>query len=481
MSNESGLLRNGANGKLAAGQGAPARRTVPAMTAVSFWFTQIPAPVPRPPLPGDVAADVAIVGAGYTGLWTAYYLKRARPDLVVRIIEKRFAGYGASGRNGGWLTGGMAWDPDRYAASHGAAATRAFITALRGTVSEVVARARDEGIEADIHETEELSVATTAPQLARLQKEAAARAAWGETLRLLSPAEVAERIRIPGVLGGLLDTGMARIQPARLVTGLAAAVERLGVHIHEDTAVTAIRPGRLDTDRGTVTAPIILRCTEGFTATLPGEKRTWLPLNSAQIVTPPLPDAVWDRIGWQGAELLGTASHLYAYCQRTADGRIAVGGRGLPYRFGSRIDRDGVPDPVTVDRLRAIQRALFPEAAKLPIDFAWCGTLGAPRDWCATVGLDRATGLGWAGGYVGVGVSTSNLAGRTLADLALGRDTALTALPWVGRKSPKWEPEPLRWLGVRGMHRLYAMAEASEARTGRPSKLARLGKLLTGR
>ena len=451
------------------------------MRPVSFWYTQLPEIPQRPPLPGDAAADIAIVGAGYTGLWAAYYLKRARPDLVVRIIEKRFAGYGASGRNGGWLTGGMAWDPERFAATHGEGPTRAFIAALHGTVAEVVARARAEGIEADIHETEELCVATTAPQLARLQESAAARAAWGEAVRLLTPEEGAARIRIPGVLGGLLEPGVARVQPAKLVTGLAAAVERLGVHIHEGTAVTDIKPGRLATDRGTVTAPIILRCTEGFTATLPGEKRTWLPLNSAQIISPPLPAELWDRIGWQGAELLGTASHLYAYCQRTADGRIAVGGRGLPYRFGSRIDRDGVPDPVTVDRLRGIQRALFPEVAKLPIDFAWCGTLGAPRDWIPSVGLDRTTGLGWAGGYVGVGVSTSNLAGRTLADLALGRDTALTGLPWVGRKSPKWEPEPLRWLGVRSMYRLYAMAEAGEARTGRPSRLARLGDRLTGR
>jgi len=449
---------------------------------VSFWFGQLPPPAPRPPLGGDASADVAIVGAGYTGLWTAWYLKRARPDLVVRIVERRFAGFGASGRNGGWLTGGMAWDPDRYAATHGEGATRAFIAALRDTVAEVVGVARAEGIDADIHLTDELSFATTAPQLARLQAEVAERRRWGEDVALLPAAEAAARVAIPGTLGALMMSGVARVQPAKLVLGLAAAVERLGVAIHEGTTVTAIAPGRLSTDRGTIAAPVILRCTEGFTATLPGERRTWLPLNSAQIVTPPLPEAIWDRIGWRGAELVGTASHLYAYCQRTADGRIALGGRGLPYRFGSRLDRDGVPDPVTLSRLTAMLRALFPEAAAhAEPDFAWCGTLAAPRDWCATVGLDRATGLGWAGGYVGVGVSTSNLAGRTLADLALGRQTALTGLPWVGRRPRKWEPEPLRWLGVRGMYRLYAMAEAAEARTGRPSALAGLGRRLTGR
>lgn len=448
---------------------------------VSFWYSQIPPPAPRPPLDGDAAADVAIVGAGYTGLWTAYYLKRARPDLAVRIVEKHFAGYGASGRNGGWLTGGFAWDPARYAATHGEAAARALVAAMGATVPEVLHAARAEGIAADFHETDELTVATSAPQLARLTAEAEARRAWGETLHLLTAAETQARIRIPGALGGLLYPGVARVQPAKLVQGLARAVERLGVAIHEGTAATRLAPGRLETDRGAIAAPIILRCTEGFTATIAGAKRDLIPLNSAQIVTEPLPDAVWDRIGWQGAELLGSARHLYAYCQRTADGRIALGGRGLPYRFGSAIDQGGVPDGVTVARLQAMFRALFPAAAAVPQAFAWCGTLGAPRDWCATLGLDPATGLGWAGGYVGVGVSTANLAGRTLADLALGRTTPLTRLPWVGRRPRLWEPEPLRWLGVRGMYRLYAMADAAEDRSGRPSRLAALGNRLTGR
>jgi glycine/D-amino acid oxidase-like deaminating enzyme len=451
------------------------------MRPPSFWFVQSPPPPPRPPLPGDTAADVAIVGAGYTGLWTAYYLKRAAPDLRVVVIDRHHAGYGASGRNGGWLTGGMAWDPARLAATHGEGAVRAFIAALRATVDEVIAVAGAEGIDADIHRTEELTVATHAPGLARLRADLAERQAWGEEVRLLDAAETAARLRIPGALGALALPGAARVQPAKLVLGLAAAVARLGVPIHERTTARRILPGRVETDRGTITAPVVLRATEGFTASFPGERRRWLPLNSAQIVTAPLPDRVWDRIGWQGKELVGTAEHLYAYCQRTEDGRIAVGGRGLPYRYGSAIDAGGVPDPVTEDRLRAMLARLFPDTLGAGVAFAWCGVLGAPRDWVPTVGLDRATGLGWAGGYVGVGVSTSNLAGRTLADLALGRDTPLTRLPWVNRRAPLWEPEPLRWLGVRGMYALYAAADRAEARTGRPSELAALGNRLTGR
>jgi len=239
---------------------------------------------------------------------------------------------------------------------------------------------------------------------------------------------------------------------------------------------------RVTTDRGTVRAPIILRATEGFTATLPGLRRDWLPLNSAQIVTEPLPASVWDQIGWEGHEILGDFNNTYCYCQRTREGRIVVGARGVPYRMGSGIDNRGTPDVETVQRLTTILHRHFPQAANYRIDHAWCGVLGVPRDWCATVGLDPATGIGWAGGYVGVGVSTSNLAGRTLADLALNRATDLTSLPWVNRRVRRWEPEPLRWLGVSTMYRLYEWADRRETRhRGGPSRLATFGNWLTGR
>jgi glycine/D-amino acid oxidase-like deaminating enzyme len=205
-------------------------------------------------------------------------------------------------------------------------------------------------------------------------------------------------------------------------------------------------------------------------------------LNSAQIVTAPLPAEIWDKIGWEGHEIVGDFANAYCYCQRTREGRIAVGARGVPYMYGSAIDRDGVPDAETIRRLTAILHRHFPAAASVAIDHAWCGVLAVPRDWCAAVGFNPLTGMGFAGGYVGVGVSTSNLAGRTLADLALGRETALTALPWVNHKVRKWEPEPLRWLGVRGMYGLLNAADRAET-GGRvaPSRLARIASRLMGR
>ncbi len=450
---------------------------------ISFWYADIGLPKPRPALTGDTLSDICIIGAGYTGLWTAYYLKSANPALKIIVVEKEFAGFGASGRNGGWLTGGFAWNHDRYLHGSSDAAVRAMVAAMNGTVDEVIRVAEAEGIDADILRTDEMMVATNPAQLARMHAEVRHRQQWGEATRVHAiPADQARaRVNIPGVLGGMIVSGVARIQPAKLVRGLADAVERLGVTIAERTCVTGIQPGHVTTDHGTVRAPIILRCTEGFTATLPGMRRQWLPLNSAQIVTEPLSAQVWDQIGWQGHEILGDFNNAYCYCQRTREGRIAVGARGLPYKFGSAIDANGAPDPATIVHLTSILHRHFPATIPYRIDHAWCGVLAVPRDWCATVGLDTATGIGWAGGYVGVGVSTSNLAGRTLADLAMGQDTALTRLPWVNRRVRAWEPEPLRWLGVRGMYALLRMADWAEQRGGRPSVFGKIGNWLTGR
>ena len=451
---------------------------------VSFWYSDIGGlPKFRPALDGNTTADICIIGAGYTGLWSAYYLKQADPNLKIVVVEKEFAGFGASGRNGGWLTGGFAWSHEKYLKSGTAAGVKALVRAMGKTVDEVIRVANAEKIDADILRTEELVVATNPGQMERMRNEIATRQQWGEdnSVSELDAYAAQTRVKIPNVLGAMLVSNVARIQPAKLVLGLADVVERTGVRIVEGTSVKAINAGSVETDKGLIAAPIVLRCTEGFTATLPGSERDWLPLNSAQIITEPVPEEIWAQIGWQGHEILGDFHNAYCYCQRTREGRIAVGGRGVPYMLGSGIDLRGKPDDGTIRQLIEILHRHFPATQALNIDHAWCGVLGVPRDWCATVGLDPETGIGWAGGYVGVGVSTSNLAGQTLADLALGRSTELTGLPWVNRKVRRWEPEPLRWLGVRGMYGLLNAADRREARGTGPSKLADWGYWLAGR
>jgi glycine/D-amino acid oxidase-like deaminating enzyme len=452
---------------------------------VSFWYADIGLPQNRrPSLSGDTSADVAIIGAGFTGLWTAYYLKKAQPTLNVLVIEKEFAGFGASGRNGGWCMGTFAWNHERYEKATSRNAVLEMVRALEQTVRDISDVCHEHGIDADIIPTEEMMLATNPAQLTRMRAEIAHHHHWGNAHRVreLSAAEVKQRISVPNVLGAMVVSGMTRVQPAKLVRGLAELLERMGVRIVEQSEVLDYVQGRVTTTKGVVTAPIILRCTEGFTAGIKRHKRTWLPLNSAQIATVPLPPEVWEKIGWTGHELVGDIKNAYCYCQRTREGRITVGARGVPYKFGSRMDKNGAPDGETIRRLTQVLHTHFPEAAQYPIDHAWCGVIAVPRDWCATVGLDKKTGIGWAGGYVGVGVSTANLAGRTLADLALGRDTPITKLPWVNRLVRQWEPEPFRWLGVHLMYKLLHLADLREARpNAKPSRFAAFGNWLTGR
>lgn len=465
---------------------------------VSFWYAAGGLPVPGDELNGtgpdgegpdgegpecDASADVVVVGAGYTGLWTAYYLKKAQPALHVVVLESSFAGFGASGRNGGWLTNSITGGRDQYVKSHGRALVGRFQSLLNETVDEVIAVAAAERIDAHIRRGGELNVARNPAQLARLHALAAADALWPEAGTTVLDAEQSRgRVNIDGTLGGLHHPHCARIQPAKLVRGLAAAVRRLGVRIHEDTTVTEIVPGAAHTNRGTVRARYILRATEGFTANLKGAHRHWLPMNSSMIATEPLDEDTWARIGWQHFDAVADMAHTYVYAQRTDDHRIALGGRGVPYRYGSRTDTDGSTQPETIVALTAILHDMFPAARTARIDHAWSGVLGVPRDWKATVGLDRATGLGWAGGYVGTGVAAANLAGRTLRDLVLEPDSELVTMPWVNRRARRWEPEPLRWLAVNGLYRAYHAADRAEnGRRRSTSPIARAANLVSGR
>jgi glycine/D-amino acid oxidase-like deaminating enzyme len=451
---------------------------------VSFWLWSTGEPRQRrPALSGDRTVDVCIVGAGYTGLWTAYYLKRADPSLDVAILEREFAGFGASGRNGGWLSGLFPGSREQLARAHGREAVTRMQHALNETVDEVITVASAENIDAQIVKGGTLRVAVTPAQVARLRESVATDLAFGVgDVKLLSRDELRERIDVPAATIAAYSPHCARIHPAVLVRGLAEAVERLDVAIFEGTAVTALQPREAVSDAGLVKARAVIRATEGFTAGLSDEGRTWLPMNSSMIVTEPLPDEIWSSIGWNGCETLGDSAHVYTYSQRTADGRVAIGGRGIPYRFRSATDDRGRTHDSTVELLRQALHRMLPQTRGCRIEHAWCGVLAVPRDWCAGVTFDPTTGLGWAGGYVGHGVGPSNLAGRTLADLVLGRSTELTRMPWVGHRSRSWEPEPFRWLGVRGLYKAYGWADGLETRGGEhTSALAALADRVTGK
>jgi glycine/D-amino acid oxidase-like deaminating enzyme len=297
---------------------------------------------------------------------------------------------------------------------------------------------------------------------------------------MLDEGEVRSVLDASGTLGATYTPDCAAIHPAKLVRGLARAVEARGVTLHERTTVTAIEPHRVLTTRGTLGADVVVRATEGYTPGLRGLERAVVPVYSLIIATAPLPTAVWDEIGLARRETFSDHRNLIVYGQRTADDRLVFGGRGAPYHFGSRISPAHDRDERVFASLYATLVEMFPVLAGTKVTHSWGGALGIPRDWCASVGLDPETGSAWAGGYVGDGVTTTNLAGRTLRDLVLGEPTALTGLPWVGHRSPRWEPEPLRWLGINAGLRTMTLADGEERLTGRPSLAARAMAPLLG-
>lgn len=443
---------------------------------LSLWLDTVPGSLePGPPLPGDRDVDVAIVGAGFTGLWTAYYLAQADPGLRIAICEQEIAGFGASGRNGGWCSALFPASLAKLERMAGRAQAIAMHRAMQQTVDEVGRAAAAESIDCHWAKGGTVQLARSATQLERAAAEVreARTFGFGEAdLRLLTADDARAMVSASGVVGGTFTPHCAAIHPARLVRGLADAVRRRGVELFERTPVLDIQPGQLTTPSGTVRAEYVVRATEGYTPRLPGLRRAVAPVYSLMIATAPLPEAAWDEIGLAGRPTFGDLRHLIIYGQRTADGRLAFGGRGAPYHLGSAVRPSFDRVPAVFAALRRTLAELFPVLGSARITHAWGGPIGVSRDWCASVGLDRSTGIGWAGGYVGDGVSTTNLAGRTLADLITGADTDITRLPWVGHRSPRWEPEPLRWLGVNAGLQVMSWADRQETRTGRPSRAA---------
>jgi glycine/D-amino acid oxidase-like deaminating enzyme len=450
----------------------------------SMWLDGFPGELtPRPSLSGPTDVDVAIVGAGFTGLWTAYYLKKADPHLRVVVLEREIAGFGASGRNGGWCHTTFPGSREMAARWNGRQPVIDQQRALHQTVYEVQRVVQEEGIDARFHLGGQLDLALTPVQLLRLREAVEYERSWGfgeDDYVALGAADMRERIKVAGCLGAGYTPHGAAVDPARLARGLADVVEKLGVPIYERTPVTRLEPRLAVTPFGDVRADVVVRATEAFTPELPGFERTVVPIYSLMIGTEPLPKAFWDEVGWQGREVFGDFRFLIFYAMRTQDDRIAIGGRGAPYHYGSRLSEANERDPAVQDHLKALLGELFPSIGAFTVTHHWGGAIAAARDWYTSVGLDRAGGMAWAGAYVGDGVSTTNLAGRTLRDLILSRSTELTTLPWVDHSSKQWEPEPLRWVGVNAALSAMGSADEAELRTGRPSKRASYVKKLIG-
>jgi glycine/D-amino acid oxidase-like deaminating enzyme len=457
---------------------------------VSFWLGDTADDLTaRPPLDGSSEVDVAILGAGYSGLWTALYLLRRNPALKVAVLEREFAGFGASGRNGAWCAPDLNISLPELARRYGTAAARATQEETYYAVEEVGRVSVEEGIDAGWHKGGQLTIARGTHQLPALRHriDTYERFGFGDRHQLLSPDELAGRIRVAHALGAVFTPDCAVIHPGRLARGLARAVERRGGVIYEGTEVTDFRAGvpggtlpALRTARGDVRARTVVLAGEAYLTGLAQLHRQLLPLYSLIVLTEPVSDEQWAAIGWEARECVQSYRLSVDYLSRTADGRILFGGRGAPYRIGSPIRPEFDRHDATHEMLRGFVRSWFPVLGDIRFTHAWGGPLGMSRDWMPTIGYDPTTGIATARGYIGHGVAATNIAGRALADLITGQVSALTELPIVGHRSPDWEIEPFRWLGVRYSQRAFAGIDARAERTGRapsgPSLARYLGR-----
>ncbi|MGX5697032.1 NAD(P)/FAD-dependent oxidoreductase [Agromyces soli] len=464
---------------------------------MSFWLDDLVEQgldtlEPRAALGANAWFDVCFIGGGLTALWTAYSLAKADPQLRIAVLEKDIAGFGASGRNGGWCSALFPQSAASIERSHGRDQAVAMRRAMIETVDEVGRVAAAEGIDCDFVRGGTVLFARNDAQRDLAAAELAESARFGvDALESWDEHEVARRFGVSGADDrtptAVFDPACARVHPGKLVRGLARVVESLGVAVFERTEVLDWSAGRVrfraldgSDAEGTVTARHVIVATEGFGAQLPRVRRRILPLYSLMIATEPLDAAAWDAIGLEHGQTFSDFRHLLVYGQRTADDRFAFGGRGAHYHWGSAVSPAFEHDDRVFEHLRLALGELFPAAAEARVTHRWGGPLGVARDWSATASYNPKTGVGFAGGYVGDGLSTTNLAGRTLADLVLGRSSELTSLPWVNHRSPLWEPEPLRYIGANLAISGMQLADAEERVTGRPSLAAKIVGLITG-
>ena len=438
---------------------------------LSFWLDSVPGSLePRASLSDNIEADVAIVGAGYTGLWTAYYLKQIDPDLEIVIVESEVAGFGASGRNGGWCSAyldGISHWLDDPASRDGAIRLQRL---LFDTVKEVSRVTEAESIDCHFEQSGALEIAVNAMQEKRLRIEYEHHRSLGfseDDYRWLNNNEIGEKLAMQGARGAIQMAHNASVHPARLARGLAATLDGMGVTIYEHSTVTGIGAHQLATIGGSVKASSIVIATEGYSNDSAKKTNQLIPLHSMMVATEPLSSSQLDELRISQRYCFSSIHHLVTYGQLTADNRIAFGCRGS-YNYGSGISQFSASDP-DFNTVRETLLELLPSLNGIGFTHAWGGAMGVARNLFPSVNFDQTRGLGWAGAYFGNGVGASNLAGRTMADLITGQDTDRTHTPWVNPQGAgkRWEPEPLRWLAIKSAKSLMGMADKCEHNNSR--------------
>jgi glycine/D-amino acid oxidase-like deaminating enzyme len=406
---------------------------------------------PCPPLSGDTIADVLVIGGGYTGLWTAWFLKELEPDVDVAVLEHDICGGGPSGRNGGFVTGW--WDelPD-LVEMYGANASLATAHAAGEAVGAIGRWCDEQGVDAWFAQDGYVATACSGAQEAfeREGVRLAVDLGVADEYAALGAAEVRARCDSPVFGRGVLMRAGATVQPARLARGLRRVLLERGVRIFEGTPVSRYRsgpPAEAETPGGLARAPRLVVAAGAWTAGWPGFERRLATWTSHVVLTAPAPERL-EAIGWTDGECITDARATVQYFRTTPDGRIAFGGGGgrvaSPRRLGPSADRD----PVSIERATQGLRRLFPAFADVPIEDAWGGPIDVSPTHLPFFGTTAAGNVHFGLGYSGNGVAPSALGGRILARLALGREDGWTRLPIVDPEPRRFPPEPLKTFGA---------------------------------
>lgn len=419
--------------------------------------------------------DVVIIGGGFSGLWTAYWILRNDPHREVTILESRRIGHGASGRNGGWLSALLPVSLTDLAVLIGESNVERTQTTMFAAVSEIVDLCRILDIDIDAAHGGSVALIRNAAQEQRARDEVSdyERFGFADHVQWQNRSETRRRVLVDHE--SLFRPDCAVVQPRALVDGLARHLDQRGVEIVENCHVESFGVGRVDVESGSVSAATVIDCREAYGAR--DSKRRLVPIHSSMIATPPLPPETWDDIGLAGREALTDHRRQIVYAQRTADDRLAFGGRGVGYSYGSRIPPSSDFDDGVHRQLFESMTELFPCLRDFGISHRWGGPLGVPRDWTWSVTFDDRLGTGRLGGYVGDGVTSTYVAARALGQLVVHGESDF---PLAGHRSRRWEPEPLRWLGINSMNRLSAVVDRREAANRPGGILARILDSLVG-
>jgi glycine/D-amino acid oxidase-like deaminating enzyme len=432
---------------------------------MSLWWSDIIRPEFSP---GDIDRrwDVLIVGGGFSGLWSAHHLITNDPSLKIAIVEKDRVGSGASGRNGGWASALYPVSDETLLTRCSQSQVDQLHTSLKAAIDEMGEFIAKSKIDCGFRKSGTLIVARNGGQLRRLQIESQS--------PLLTQEETRLRIGMSGAVAASFTPHCAALNPAALVVGLAKSLEARGVAIFENSLAEISKRRKVSVNGQAIKVKFVIRAIEAYHE----RTRDQIPIYSLMIATEPLPEEVFDVIGIRNRETFAEASHLVTYAQRTADNRLAIGGRGAPYTWGSQRNDGSESHEKDHERLRTLAREWFPILKDFEFTHAWGGAVGVTRDWAPYVRTRK--GYGEMGGYAGDGVTISYLAAGAMADLITKEKSVRTSLPFVHWRNPRWEREPLRWLAVNGAIKLSALADKEEKITHRPSRIMKLLAPLTG-